>query len=772
MTVGLAAMRGFHPQATTGAVAGAIDALVAAFSKHMNDMYVKVDASQDHWKGSAATAANQRSLGERIAGNTLIGELDDIAQAYRKHGSAMDGYCTAAVTAADDYLRQGFTVADDGTVTVPPGKKDVPGAVPGQTIPMSAEQLATYAVEASNRVKGLVNQFNTEDLALAQAAGQELLDMVQKAAGEVGLGSWTMDTIDSGSTGVQDGLLVADKNATPEQMRLIADRLAEAGLTAQNIADINSGKHVELTEAHFAYLHSFYNTAGKDGLVSMTEQMSAGGDTVHAASVVNGLNTLANPNVGATGIGPTGNPMPLQGGLNQIPTGLTNVLTRDYAVQDGNRTKHSNINGGELREVTSMLALGDKMSAPGSEINTKLFEQAGALTEHSGHQVSGEREPDGLVSNLVQNMVEVAGEDKIAVTEVMVDEGKRENIFGQLLTNEYNRDDGAAVGNMLSWIEGDATSADPAVSDRAGSAASGLADYVTKHKDELLNLNGPNSESIGEVNPRATQGIASALSPYIADIAGVDDQKTTTRNFYWKDDESYTKALSIFTVMDTDKDAATYFNAQAFMATSDLQQSWVNSVVENPGEANGELASRAGVIRGLIDQGLTAEAEERGKDAKVDGAGGFATKGEAYDGIKSTLNTGMKYIPFVKDVWVPAYDAYNTVAKNSIVGVYLPPDTPATTVSYGTYDASRQNYQIAQALQSHGLLDHSPTYGYMFNDNGALKSYDELLAVKGGDAHTINGNLTNVLNNHRGGIFQDQMQNYHIQYGQGLGSVK
>jgi len=771
VTVGLAAMRGFHPEATTHAVAGAIDALVATFSTHMNDMYVKVDASQDNWKGAAATAANQRALGERVAGNTLIGELDDIAAAYRKHGSAMDGYCSAAVKAADDYLRQGFDVADDGTVTVPAGKKDIPGAAPGQTIPMSAEQLATYAVEASTRVKGLVNQFNAEDLALAQAAGQELLDMVQKAAGEAGLGSWTMDTIDSGNTGVQDGLLVADRNATPAQMRLIADRLAEAGLTAQDIADINSGKKVDLTEAQFAYLHSFYNTAGKDGLVWMTEQMSTGGDTVHAASVVNGLNTLANPNVGATGIGPTGNPMQLQGGLNQIPSGISNVLTRDYSLRDGNRTHHSNIDGGELKQVTSMLALGDKMTAPGSDINRELLNTAGDLVDKSGHNVTRETE-DGLVSDLVQSMVETAGEDKIAVTEVLADPGKREDIFGPLLTNEYSKDDGAAVQDMLSWIEGDATSPDTAVADRAGAAASGLANYVAGHKDELLNVNGAYSESIGATNPRATQGIASALSPYIADMAGVADDKTATRNFYWGTDDDHSKALSVFTVMDTDKDAATYFNAQAFMTTSELQQAWANSAVANPEEPNGELASRAGVIRGLIDQGLTAEAEERGKDAKAHGANSFANKGEAYDGIKSALSTGMKYTPVVKDVWAPAVDAYNTVAKNSIVGVYLPPDTPATTVSYDTYDASRQNYQIAQALQSHGALDHSPTYNYMFNGDGTLKSYDELLAAKGGDHHTVNGNLTNVLNNHRGGIFHDHLQDYHIQYGQGLGSVR
>lgn len=772
MSVGLEAMRGFHPQATTGAVAGAIDSLVATFSKHMNDMYTKVDASQDNWKGAAATAANQRALGERLAGNTLIGELDDIAQAYRKHGSAMDGYCSAAVKAADDYLRQGFNVADDGTVSVPAGKKDVPGATPGQTIPMSAEQLATYAVEASSRVKGLINQFNAEDLALAQAAGQELLDMVQKAAGEQGLGSWTMDTIDSGSTGAQDGLLVADRNASPEQMRLIADRLAEAGLTAQDIADINSGKDVELTEAQFAYLHSFYNTAGKDGLVWMTEQMSSGGDTVHAASVVNGLNTLANPNVGATGIGPTGNPMQLQGGLSQIPTGLSSVLTRDYPVQDGNRTKVSNINGGELQQVTSMLALGDKMTASGSDINRELLETAGDLADSSGHRITADG-GNAIVGDLVQSMVETAGEDKIAVQEVLADQDKRENIFGELLTNQYQKDDGAAVENMLSWIEGDATSPDQVVSERAGSAAQGLATYVSEHQKELLNINGEHSESLSAVNPLATQGIASALSPYIANLAGVPDDSTTTNGFSWGNDGDHKKAAAIFSVIDSDKDAATYFNAKAFLTTAELQQSWMNSVVANPDEPAGHLASGAGVVRGLIDKGLEIEAEDRGKDAKVSETGGFASNGAAYDGAKGLIGAGLKYTPVVKDIVPPIIDMTNTYAKNSIVGLYLPPETPDTTVKYNDiYDPARQNYQLVQALQTHGIVDHSTTYDYMFNSDGTVKDYSEILAAKGGNEQVVSGNLANVLNSSRGGSLHDSVQDYHISFDQGRGSVK
>lgn len=131
MTVGLSALRGFHPESTTGTVARGIETLVVGFQQHMANVYIKVDSTQDNWKGEAARAANERALGERLAGNKLAAELEDIATAYRTHGSAMDGYRNYAVDAADDYICQGFTVADDGTVTVPSGKTDVPGPVPG-----------------------------------------------------------------------------------------------------------------------------------------------------------------------------------------------------------------------------------------------------------------------------------------------------------------------------------------------------------------------------------------------------------------------------------------------------------------------------------------------------------------------------------------------------------------------------------------------------------------------------------------------------------------
>ncbi|MFD6269993.1 hypothetical protein [Nocardia asteroides] len=188
MTIGISALRGFHPETTTGSIARDIDALVVGFKKHMTDMHTKVDATQDNWKGDASRAANERALGERLAGNKLAAELEDIATAFRTHGSAMDGYRNAAVKAADDYLYQGFLVADDGTVTVPAGKKDVPGPVPGMTIPMTTEQLSTYATDSSSRVKELIAQFVAEDQKLSQLVGQELQDLTQKANGEEGLG--------------------------------------------------------------------------------------------------------------------------------------------------------------------------------------------------------------------------------------------------------------------------------------------------------------------------------------------------------------------------------------------------------------------------------------------------------------------------------------------------------------------------------------------------------------------------------------------------------
>ncbi|MEV0773156.1 hypothetical protein [Nocardia salmonicida] len=108
MTVGLSALRGFHPESTTGAVARGIETLVVGFQQHMANVYIKVDSTQDNWKGEAARAANERALGERLAGNKLAAELEDIATAYRTHGSAMDGYRNYAVDAADDYISQGF----------------------------------------------------------------------------------------------------------------------------------------------------------------------------------------------------------------------------------------------------------------------------------------------------------------------------------------------------------------------------------------------------------------------------------------------------------------------------------------------------------------------------------------------------------------------------------------------------------------------------------------------------------------------------------------
>ncbi|MFD6395444.1 WXG100 family type VII secretion target [Nocardia sp. NPDC060249] len=393
MTIGLAALRGFHPEATTSAVARGIDTLVADFKKHMSDVHTKVDATQDDWKGDAARAANERALGERLAGNKLATELEDIATAYRTHGSAMDGFRNAAVKAADDYLYQGLNVADDGTVTVPAGKKEVPGPVPGMTIPMSEEQLATYAVEGTTRIKGLIGQFVAEDIKLAQAAGQELVDMIQKANGEYGLGP--QDPSKYGKSGTDDGKALAEALRTNDTATIneILANMPDNALSDADKEALANGKEIAVPAELRDYYKSLYQDLGKDGLLSLgtylDTQNQPGLSTAPAAAaaqttLASGLMMVSNERIGT---GFDNGKLIGAGDYNQLPAGIRNVVSGRLGDGDWGKIAPQGPYDFQNR-LKDKVGLADLMShadsgiQPGTTLGTELGRQGADLAAY------------------------------------------------------------------------------------------------------------------------------------------------------------------------------------------------------------------------------------------------------------------------------------------------------------------------------------------------------------------------------------------------------
>ncbi|MBF6183337.1 TPR repeat region-containing protein [Nocardia otitidiscaviarum] len=752
----------------------------------LDGMYTTVGNSVDYLVGKFGNGLRDKGLAVRDDGYKTVGALEAAGTAIAVGSPGMRFAQQTVKQTVATLAAEGYVWGEDGTVTLSLAQtanalsdKDKDSAVLKLAVLQRQADLYSTTLKGGLHAAGVAAQGVADGVS---AAFSELPEAAQGAKP----GSLTDPGI-AKDQGVSDGNLVAGGEASDDDLERIAARLEAAGITPADVEAINAGKQVELSETQWNYLHAFYNTAGLDGLSSMTDRLTAAGDTQAAATVVNQLNTLANPNVHSAGPDPLlGSQFHPQGGLSQVPSDLRSAVTKDYDIHQGR--PYRNLAATELSQVTQLMDKADARSAPGSDINRALLAQAGTiageLNSSPGSRVNIDTDyRNGTAGELLQQLVSVGGEDKIAVHDVLTGANLPTGVDiapGEALdafSHRHWADDGAAVQKMLSWVEADATNPDPAIATRAGETASQVADYLASHKSDLLNLDGGSSASLGEVNPLAVQGFASALSPYIPELAGVPDKFLNTEGFTPPGVDAFSPdrdgARAIFSVIDSDKDAAVAFNTKALSVAQQLQSSWVQSVLADPANPHDELAIKSGTILGLVDQGLTGELDAR-KAAEIRTAiKDFAVDGANWDSGKGIVSTGVKYIPVVKDVFGPMIDISNSYAKMNIIGyAYEMPDpSQAHFDNTRDYAPARALYQVAQVLQAQdGMLAHDPRYSHLFAD-GQLRSYDDAVRVAG-DPHVLDSELGNILNAYQGGVLRDNLQDLVTKIREGRDAVR
>lgn len=282
-----------------------------------------------------------------------------------------------------------------------------------------------------------------------------------------------------------------------------------------------------------------------------------------------------------------------------------------------------------------------------------------------------------------------------------------DSVLDKLLLRSWE-DDGAAVGTMFAWIEQDARSGDTATATRAGESAFNLAHYLSTHATEVLNTDGSRTASIGEVNPRAAQGIAGAVTPYISNLSGL--QGTLTSPAFGEidgNDPTRRGAQNIFSVAVSDRDSAARFVGSVLVARARIVDEFLNHKLDSqPTEG---LAAGFGVLTGLIERGTELEADDRGKDKYGDSLG------------------------------LPGKDRPRP---------YVDPLRP-TAVSDSSYD-------FATALQARfGPLEHSPAHDYLFGADGNLKDLDTLVTTEKHYPTTVYNDIYNFVQSFRESFIQD-----------------
>ncbi|MFC0453659.1 WXG100 family type VII secretion target [Rhodococcus jostii] len=721
----------------------------------------------DDWRGSAQAAAEQRANTERTEIRRLADDLEDLSNALvggaDRLGHARDYVATVLDKAAGD----GFTVSDDWQLV-------------SQPTTMSDAEAAEHADLTEywrSQLGGALTELDNADRGMASAIRDALGAVAASAPSSAGL---------SGHEGTELGEQVARGGSDiPQAVRdRVAREIAAAGLTPEQVKTLaDGGKVTDVPQGTMDFLQQFYSAAGKDGFLELSEQYSENGRTEAASALSNGLAVVSNYNVGSA----AGD----VGGQSHIPDGLRGLF-EGPVTSTGNLMKGAHdapqpsvvINNGEdLARFTTAFGLADPAVQQGSELSESLLSRAGEIASATSdkslligdsfdHKALGR----DSVDTLLQDMVGVGGRDHVAVHNILSGEGmpadyNRDDIVMPLLQRDWAEGGEQNVAGMFDWIADDARPSDPtdpgeiSRSTQAGETAFGLSQLLAAKDAELLDIPGTNGQAIGEVNPGITQALGRSLAPYIGNMVGVPGDLAGTSGFISPAGAEFglENAPRLFSVIDSNADAASYFNAQAFGMSAQLEQAWAIEG-RTPQVSNDQYGWWAGSIQGVVDRGFDLEFADRSGDESSTNSSGFENKGVAYDTIRTVMSKGVEFIPGAGPLISSGIDLADPAFKSAVMGAV--PDSTAQPNTQFADEAhlAKQYYQIAVGIQSSngGVL--GPYEGlerFRDGENGPLLPYDEIAGDRPASTLPILGaNLSSYIIDSgytRLGEFVDQM---------------
>ncbi|WAM13660.1 WXG100 family type VII secretion target [Rhodococcus sp. JS3073] len=687
----------------------------------------------DDWRGPAQAAAEHRANSERAEIRRLADDLEDLSNALvggaDRLGHARDYVATVIDKAATD----GFTVSDDWQIVSPPTT-------------MSEAEAAEHAELMEywrSQLGGALTELDNADRDMATTIRDALGAVAASAPASAGL---------SGHEGTALGEQVARGGSDiPQDVRdRVAREIAAAGLTPEQVKTLaDGGKVTDLPQGTIDFLQQFYTAAGKDGFLALSEQYSENGRTEAASALSNGLAAVSNYNVGSA----SGD----VGGQSHIPESLRGLF-EGPVTSTGNLTKGAHDapqpslvvnNGDDLARFTKAFGLADPGVQQGSELSESLLTRAGEIASATNdkslligdsfdHNALGR---DG-VDTLLQDMVGVGGRDHVAVHNILSADGmpadyNRDDVIMPLLQRDWADGGEQNVAGMFDWIADDARPSDPSDpgevfrSTQAGESAFGLAQILAAKDAELLDIPGMNGQAIGEVNPKITQALGTTLAPYIGNMVGVPGEFTGTNAFTGQTGHEYLRledAPRIFSVIDSNAEGASYFNAQALGLSAQLEQAWAVDG-QTPQDPHYQYGTWAGNLQGVVDKGLDLEFADRLGDETSQNAAGFESKGVAYDTIRTVISKGVEFIPVAGPLISSGIDLADPSFKSAVMGSIPDSTLQANDDLADSALLANQYYQIGLGLQAAngGALDpYSALDDFRDGSDGPLLSYEQL----------------------------------------------
>ncbi|WP_433703432.1 hypothetical protein [Prescottella equi] len=645
----------------------------------------------------------------------------------------------AALARVEAALADGYTVLDDWSV------------VGGAGAPV--ELLVTHRDAVADAAAALARE-DTEVARLIEDAAQRI-----RARGDrIGSGGDPSDSIEDGAgrLGREDGDVLATAAAgDTAALDRIAGQLPAQGLTAAELDTLAAGGQVgTLPQTVRDYYAELYRAAGKDGVLALGDHLrtqEAGGDPNAGRalnSLANGLMVVSNENIGS-GYNPDGS-LHSPGSYDQLPSDLREVISTRTHGTDANAIRYPGESGvladqyrfhEDTRRLGELLKESEPGYAPGTEFARELTRQAANLAEETA--LSG-ADP-ALVEQSMRDYLEVSGRNHEAITQLLTGEGsdrvpldsdyRPANTMTPLLQFDWSDDRDAP--DLFGWIgENAIPGAEVSVdhSTQAGSAATGLISLITDSSssrfESMMNLPGHDGRSLGEVNPALTQQIAQAVTPNLGDIAVAPELQTHGFDRGAALGEvGDVRSIRLATLMNTDPTASALFNGAIIERTNDYAGRF--------GELHGEstvirhqLGEASGRLLGYMDQGLRAEAYDRGLD---DAAAAEQTAGRT----KLAIDVATKTVVGLGGPATIPLDIASSVVQAGIT----PEKSGLPAESFDVSDnllAGQRAYHVLEAVAAKdpsvldGLLsDGDPLIPSGWVDDGRLRNYSEIVATDG-----------------------------------------
>ncbi|MEC3958320.1 hypothetical protein VMT65_35175 [Nocardia sp. CDC153] len=457
-----------------------------------------------NWQGKAYLAAYDRFGEEHDEGYKLSQEIRDVSSALRTADSRLADERRILLGRVSDAEHDGECPVG---LTVDDGWK-----VHAKPYTGNSDQDKKKIKERIDHHQGLID---TARSGLMTAVGEVIAGIVNASnnvrtrGDQLGSGIDTpaLTKVDPAELGRKDGEDVSDGKLSDKKIAQIADRLAGTSLPPDQLAILAKGGEITVPQSTMDYLSAFYDKAGRDGLVELSDSLKANGSPQALQlrqELINNMLTLSNEKVVTRG--PDGQ-VADRGGWNKLnsevremigtrpkiggaPDSNTRDLPDDYrAVIFGKGPiddRHALFDYTEdMAKMGRFLNSGDPSYVPGQRLGVELERQAAHqawILDHggyAGYKSVGMNEPDWSTDteHSSQDLLSVGARNHEATYALLTGHGSDE-LFGKgvpgqsfehydpkvvnsLFQHEKWDDGGKAVGSLVDWIGTDSHDVGP-----------------------------------------------------------------------------------------------------------------------------------------------------------------------------------------------------------------------------------------------------------------------------------------------------------------------